>query len=75
MLLTIKKLFPKENNPFIAGLGNRENDAIAYRAAGIPLQNIFIIDNQSKVHHLSSHFCITYQQMNTHFDQYFSYGL
>jgi phosphatidate phosphatase PAH1 len=44
-MLEIKKLFPKYRDPFLfGGLGNRENDAIAYRAAGIPLQNIFIID-------------------------------
>jgi phosphatidate phosphatase PAH1 len=34
--MSIKKLFPIYENPFIAGLGNRENDAYAYIAAGIP---------------------------------------
>lgn len=61
MMLTIRNLFPKENNPFIGGLGNRENDAIAYRAAGIPLEKIFIVDTKSKVHHLgNSKLCISY---------------
>ncbi len=36
MMLSIKNLFPQYCNPFVGGLGNRENDAIAYRAAGIP---------------------------------------
>jgi phosphatidate phosphatase PAH1 len=42
--MSIKNLFPNSINPFIAGLGNRENDAIAYRNAGIPEQNIFLIN-------------------------------
>lgn len=36
MMMAIRKLFPEHHNPFAGGLGNRENDAIAYRAAGIP---------------------------------------
>lgn len=35
-MMAIRKLFPEHHNPFAGGLGNRENDAIAYRAAGIP---------------------------------------
>ena len=35
MMLSLKKLFPSDCNPFIGGLGNRENDAIAYLSAGI----------------------------------------
>lgn len=32
----IQSIFPSHINPFAGGLGNRENDAIAYRYAGIP---------------------------------------
>lgn len=37
LLKTIKDLFPNNINPFIGGLGNRENDGIAYRGVNIPL--------------------------------------
>ena len=47
MMNLIKELFPSDSNPFAGGLGNRENDAIAYLAAGIPKEKIFIIDKQS----------------------------
>jgi phosphatidate phosphatase LPIN len=36
MLIEIKRLFPEEKNPFVGGLGNRDNDAIAYMTAGVP---------------------------------------
>ena len=36
MMRGLKKLFPEGCNPFVGGLGNRENDAIAYLNAGIP---------------------------------------
>lgn len=36
-------------NPFVGGLGNRENDAIAYLHGGIDLDKIFIVDTQSRV--------------------------
>lgn len=32
MLKSIRNLFPPDINPFAGGLGNRENDAIAYLA-------------------------------------------
>ena len=35
MMRVIRNLFPENCNPFIGGLGNRENDAIAYLAAGM----------------------------------------
>lgn len=50
MLRSIKNLFPENCNPFVGGLGNRENDAIAYRSVGIPLNNIFIVDTTSQVY-------------------------
>lgn len=43
----LNALFP--SNPFMAGLGNRENDAVAYLHAGVPLDKIFIIDTKSRV--------------------------
>jgi len=43
-LMNIKTLFPVEKNPFYAGFGNRETDTISYRAVGIELGKIFIIN-------------------------------
>jgi phosphatidate phosphatase PAH1 len=37
------------SSPFMAGLGNRENDAVAYLHAGVPLEKIFIVDTKSRV--------------------------
>jgi phosphatidate phosphatase PAH1 len=47
----IKKLFTV--NPFAGGLGNRENDAIAYNHGGIELDKIFIVDTKSRVQQMS----------------------
>jgi phosphatidate phosphatase PAH1 len=33
----LKYAFPLSINPFVGGLGNRDNDAIAYRSAGIDM--------------------------------------
>lgn len=43
----IKSIYPPNVSPFIGGLGNRETDAIAYRHADIPYENIYIIDTKS----------------------------
>lgn len=34
---------------FAAGIGNRVHDAVAYRAAGIPKDFIFLIDTESNL--------------------------
>ena len=66
----VGELFPV--NPFQAGLGNREGDAIAYLHAGIPLDRIFIIDTKSRVQQMSSgKYFITYEEMVTNSEQYF----
>ena len=63
MMHVVKELFPQECNPFAGGLGNRENDAIAYLAAGIPKDRIFIIDKKSQVHKLDENKPVSYEQM------------
>lgn len=50
-LLSIKKLFDKDTTPFYAGFGNRETDAISYRAVGIDLGKIFIINPNGEILH------------------------
>ena len=46
-LENIKELFGDGDNPFYAGIGNRETDATAYRNICIPESNIFIINSNS----------------------------
>ena len=68
----IRRLFPQKVNPFIGGLGNRQNDAIAYHYAGIPMDSIFIIDTRSMVHKVDSkQYGLTYKQMIKDIDEYF----
>jgi phosphatidate phosphatase LPIN len=43
-LRNIRNLFPSDGFPFYAGYGNRDTDAISYRAVGISLGKIFIIN-------------------------------
>ena len=35
LMFGIRSTFPPSANPFIGGLGNRENDTIVYKNAGI----------------------------------------
>jgi phosphatidate phosphatase PAH1 len=64
LMKQIKDLFPEKCEPFIGGLGNRENDAIAYHHAGIDLKDIFIIDTKSYVHKMdTADFGLTYKEM------------
>lgn len=53
-LMNIRGLFPDEFNPFHGGFGNRDTDAISYRAVGINLSRIFIINPDGEVHHFNS---------------------
>uniref|UniRef100_A0A1J3HTI4 phosphatidate phosphatase n=1 Tax=Noccaea caerulescens TaxID=107243 RepID=A0A1J3HTI4_NOCCA len=48
-LKDIRKLFPKDYNPFYAGFGNRDTDELSYRKLGIPEGKIFIINPKGEV--------------------------
>jgi len=48
-LRKIRDLFPKSWQPFIAGFGNRDTDMISYRAVGVDLHRIFIINEDGIV--------------------------
>jgi len=50
-LKDIKSLFPADHNPFHAGFGNRETDAIAYRSVGVSLDKVFIVNPKGHIHH------------------------
>lgn len=53
-LRNIRNLFYPEEHPFYGGFGNRDTDAISYRAVGIGLGKIFIINKESEIHHFNS---------------------
>jgi len=71
LLTEIKNLFPKNINPFYAGFGNRDTDAIAYRYLDIPLNNIFIVDPNSDVIQLGKEETTTYNDINNNLESYF----
>ena len=52
-LRNIRNLFPSDICPFYGGFGNRDTDAISYRAVGISLAKIFIINHEGEIHHFN----------------------
>lgn len=52
-LSQIARLFPS-GQPYFAGLGNRDTDAVSYLDVGIALKNIFIINPKGQLHHFES---------------------
>lgn len=48
-LADIRRLFPRNWNPFYAGFGNRQTDALSYRAVAIPLGKIFIVTRSGEL--------------------------
>jgi phosphatidate phosphatase PAH1 len=72
MMRAIRNIFPQHIDPFIGGLGNREQDAVAYRAVGVPYKNIYIVDKTSKVQRMNSTKTpITYQHLSDNFSDAF----
>ena len=63
-LLNVKNLFKDHHTPFYAGFGNRDTDAISYRAVGINFRKIFIINPQGEVVILKSMYKKSYPQIN-----------
>ena len=59
-LKNIRNLFPDEFNPFYGGFGNRDTDAVSYRAVGIALHRIFIINPEGEIHHFNSEYKKSY---------------
>ena len=53
-LRNIRNLFPTDVFPFYGGFGNRDTDAISYRAVGISLGKIFIINEDGDIHQFNS---------------------
>jgi len=51
VLKDIRSLFPETHNPFHAGFGNRETDAIAYNSVGISLEKVYIVNPKGDIYH------------------------
>ena len=71
ILTELKNLFPQGIMPFFAGFGNKETDGIAYRYLEIPLNNIFLIDTNSKVLRLGENKKSTYKDISDKIDEFF----
>jgi phosphatidate phosphatase LPIN len=70
-LTEIRTLFPKKYNPFYAGFGNRENDAVAYRSVGIDMGKIFIVNSKGDLMRLNSSDIISYGKLNENVNEIF----
>lgn len=70
-LTDIKALFPESTQPFYAGFGNRETDAISYRAVAISLGKIFIINPKGVLKQMGNMYCASYPEINAHVDMMF----
>jgi len=64
-LKDIRSLFPADHNPFHAGFGNRDTDAISYKSVGIPLEKVFIVDPRGDIHHHKCTSIKSYALINT----------
>jgi phosphatidate phosphatase LPIN len=71
-LSTIKQLFPETIEPFYAGFGNRDTDAISYRAVAIHLGKIFIINPKGTIKQFHNNmYCKSYPEINLLVDMMF----
>ncbi|EAR96358.2 LNS2 (lipin/Ned1/SMP2) protein (macronuclear) [Tetrahymena thermophila SB210] len=70
VLREIQSLFPNKN-VYYAGFGNRETDAVAYRAVQVSIQKIYIINPASELHQINNTFKKSYLQLNDMVDQVF----
>lgn len=60
----VSQLFPANISPFYAGFGNRDTDAIAYRAVGIEMDKIFIINPLGNIFVFDNTFVSSYPELN-----------
>jgi phosphatidate phosphatase PAH1 len=70
-LKNIRNLFPDDCNPFYCGFGNRDTDAVSYRAVGISLGRIFIINHDGEIHHYNSTYKKSYPLLTELVDDMF----
>jgi len=65
VLKDIRSLFPETHNPFHAGFGNRETDAIAYNSVGISLEKVYIVNPKGDIYHHNTQALKSYALINT----------
>jgi hypothetical protein len=70
-LKNIRNIFPDEFNPFYSGFGNRDTDAVSYRAVGISLTRIFIVNHDGEIHHFNSTYRKSYPLLTELVDDIF----
>jgi phosphatidate phosphatase LPIN len=70
-LKTILKLFPEGSEPFYAGFGNRDTDALSYRSVNIGLGKIYIINTSGEIKQFNRMFSQSYQKINENVDMSF----
>ena len=74
VLREIKQLFVDlegDSNPFYAGFGNKDNDALAYSVVGIPKNRIYIINPKGDIYQISSQNKVSYPKLNEGVDEIF----
>lgn len=59
LLKDLKSLFG-DKQPFYAGFGNKESDAVSYRAVEMDYEHIFIINKKSEIHNYSHSDVLTF---------------
>ena len=64
-------LFPQNSEPFYAGFGNRDTDAISYRAISINLGKIYIINPKGQIKQFNQMYVKSYPQINVIVDMMF----
>ena len=53
-LKNIYNMFPENSEPFVGGFGNRDTDALSYRAVGISLNMIYIVNEDGDIFQFNS---------------------
>ncbi|KRY71395.1 Phosphatidate phosphatase LPIN3 [Trichinella pseudospiralis] len=70
-LMEIRALFPASADPFYAGFGNKLNDIIAYKAAGIPVHRMYCIDHRGVIKSAVKSLNLSYPHMTDLVDYIF----
>ncbi len=65
-------MYPSGVLPIVGGLGNRENDAIAYLKIGMSSDHIYLVSTKGFVQRMSStDFGLSYAAMANNINEYF----
>ena len=76
VLREIKQLFMEPNtdsNPFSAGFGNKDSDALAYSSVGIQKNRVFIINPKGDIYQFGSGMVSSYPKLNESVDEMFPF--